>query len=64
VTTSYVDSQAYREIKEDQHPIVVIAAADIVGILRSHGHANPSAVANWLNMEFPSVLRTGFSPTP
>jgi len=35
VTTSYVDSQAYREIKEDQHPIVVIAAADIVVILRS-----------------------------
>jgi hypothetical protein len=48
VTTSYVDSQAYREIKEDQHPIVVIAASDIVGILRSHGHAGPSAVESWL----------------
>ncbi len=52
VTTSYVDSQAYREIKEDQHPIVVIAAADIIGILRSHGHAGPSAVEGWLSTEF------------
>ena len=50
VTTSYVDSQAYREIKEDQHPIVVIAAADIVSILRSHGHADASAVKGWLNI--------------
>ena len=64
VTTSYVDSQAYREIKEDQHPIVVIAAGDIVGILRSHGHADPSAVENWLNVEFPSALQTAMSPAP
>jgi Restriction endonuclease AspBHI N-terminal/Restriction endonuclease len=53
VTTSYVDSQAYREIKEDQHPIVVIAAADIVGVLRSHGHADLASVESWLNTEFP-----------
>jgi site-specific DNA-cytosine methylase len=62
VTTSYVDSQAYREIKEDQHPIVVIAAADIVGILRSHGYAGPQAVENWLNVEFPSAPQTSLAP--
>lgn len=62
VTTSYVDSQAYREIKEDQHPIVVIAAADIVGLLRSHGHRDSSAVENWLNGEFASVPQIGFAP--
>jgi hypothetical protein len=35
VTTSSVDRQAYKEIKEDQHPILVIAASDIVELLRS-----------------------------
>jgi len=35
VTTSYVDAQAYKEIKEDLHPIVVICAADIADILRT-----------------------------
>jgi hypothetical protein len=61
-TTSYVDSQAYREIKEDQHPIVVIAAADILGILRSHGHAGPQAVQKWLDVEFPTEPQTDESP--
>jgi hypothetical protein len=53
VTTSYVDSQAYQEIKEDQHPIVIISAIDIVGLLKSHGHADNAAVGNWLRAEFP-----------
>jgi Restriction endonuclease AspBHI N-terminal/Restriction endonuclease len=53
VTTSYVDLQAYREIKEDQHPIIVIAAADIVGLLRMNGYAEVKAVKVWLEREFP-----------
>jgi Restriction endonuclease AspBHI N-terminal/Restriction endonuclease len=52
ITTSYVDLQAYREIKEDQHPIIVIAAADIVGLLRANGHADVEAVKLWLEGEF------------
>lgn len=52
VTTSYVDLQAYREIKEDEHPIIVIAAADIVGLLRRHGHGDATAVRSWLEREF------------
>ncbi len=55
VTTSYVDLQAYREIKEDQHPIIVIAAADIVGLLRLNGHADVEDVKLWLDREFPLV---------
>jgi hypothetical protein len=53
VTTSWVNTQAYREIKEDQHPIVVIAAADIVALLRASGRSEPAAVAAWLTAEFP-----------
>ena len=54
VTTSCVDLQAYKEIKEDQHPIVVIAAADIVELLRRNGRGRSESVAAWLNEQFPS----------
>jgi Restriction endonuclease AspBHI N-terminal/Restriction endonuclease len=53
VTTSYVDRYAYREIKEDQHPIVIISADDIVRLLRDHGLGEVSALSAWLAAEFP-----------
>lgn len=53
VTTSCVDLQAYKEIKEDQHPIVVIAAADIVELLRRNGKGKLASVRHWLDEEFP-----------
>ncbi len=34
ITTSYVHEQAYKEIMEDGHPILVVSATDIAGILR------------------------------
>jgi Restriction endonuclease AspBHI N-terminal/Restriction endonuclease len=55
VTTSFVDLQAYQEIKEDQHPIIVIAAADIVGLLRVAGHTDVENVKLWLEREFSSL---------
>lgn len=54
VTTSCVDLQAYKEIKEDRHPILVISAADIVELLRRNGRGNLDSVLIWLNEEFPS----------
>jgi hypothetical protein len=51
VTTSYVDLQAYQEIKEDQHPVIVIAATDIVELLRRAGHGTVDAVISWLSTE-------------
>jgi hypothetical protein len=54
VTTTCVDVQAYREVKEDQHPIIVIAAADIVNLLRASGRGSASAVSAWLQTEFPA----------
>jgi len=53
VTTSCVDLQAYKEIKEDQHPILVIAASDIVELLRQNGRGGFESVKRWLNDEFP-----------
>lgn len=56
VTTSFVDLQAYREIKEDQHPIMIIAAADIANILRTHGLGDAAKVERWLRTEFPTAV--------
>ena len=47
VTTSYVDSQAYKEIKEDGHPILILNAKDIADILRNNG-LNSDSVRVWL----------------
>jgi hypothetical protein len=52
VTTSHVDQQAYREIKEDQHPIIVVSARDIIRLLRGAGRSDRKAVQAWLQMEF------------
>lgn len=51
VTTSYLASQAYREIKDDGHPIVIIAAIDIVKLLRARGIGNVDALVEWLGTE-------------
>jgi hypothetical protein len=34
MTTSFVNGQAYREVVEDGHPILIVSASDIAGILR------------------------------
>ena len=52
VTTSHVDQHAYREIKEDQHPIIVVSARDIVRLLRADGRSDRRVVQTWLEMEF------------
>lgn len=55
VTTTWLDLQAYKEIKEDRHPIVIISAADIVGLLRKGGRGTTSDLASWLISEFPDA---------
>jgi hypothetical protein len=55
VTTSWVDLQAYKEIKEDEHPIVVVSAADIADLLRRNGKGGAATVAAWLAEEFPKT---------
>jgi len=52
VTTSFVSDQAYKEIREDQHPIIVIAGVDIVAILRQSGISTLSDLEAWLRTNF------------
>jgi hypothetical protein len=49
VTTSYVSTQAYHELREDQHPVVIIAAADISRILRARGLSAASQIRDWMD---------------
>lgn len=53
VTTSFVNRQAYAEVREDGHPIVIISGRDIVDALRSKGYSDVSAVQAWLDTSFP-----------
>lgn len=48
VTTSYLSDQAYHELKEDKHPVVVIAACDIARLLREKVGVLDD-IQNWLN---------------
>lgn len=52
VTTSYIHNQAYKEIKEDRHPVIIISAKDIVRILKESGYNTEKSVKRWLNLNF------------
>ena len=52
VTTSYVGSQAYKEIREDKHPVILLCGRDIAKLLVSKGHNSVEAVSKWLE-QFP-----------
>ncbi|WP_049729822.1 restriction endonuclease [Dorea sp. D27] len=47
VTTSYVHEQAYKEVIEDEHPILIISGKDIADILRNNG-IDCQTVGEWL----------------
>ena len=51
VTTSYVSLQAYKEILEDKHPVLIISATDISQILISKGINSVEKINQWL-LEF------------
>ena len=49
VTTSAVGKQAYTEIRDDGHPIVVISGRDICEILAQNGITTPGSCDEWLH---------------
>lgn len=53
VTTSYLDLQAYREVVEDGHPIIVISHRDIARLLIERDLTTPGEVQAWLIASFP-----------
>lgn len=55
VTTSYVAQQAYQELRDDRHPVIVLSGRDIVDILTTHQLGTVSATRSWLEREFPKA---------
>ena len=47
VTTSFVGKQAYEEILEDDHPILIVTASDIAAILRRNSITTEN-IHEWL----------------
>lgn len=48
VTTSYVAPQAYEEIREDGHPVILLCGRDIAEILIENGYNSIEVVSKWL----------------
>ncbi|WP_105101275.1 restriction endonuclease [Microbulbifer pacificus] len=48
VTTSYLAPQAYTELKDDNHPVIIISGADIVKILKEK-IGSYLAITKWLS---------------
>lgn len=48
LTTSYVNKQAYSEVIEDGHPILIVTACDIAGILRNNAISSAADTIEWL----------------
>jgi hypothetical protein len=49
VTTSFIDRQAYQEVVDDGHPVIFVAAIDIVRLLRNAGYSSQTLVSSWLD---------------
>ena len=47
ITTSYVNSNAYKEVIEDGHPILIVTACDIAAILRFNSIYSDN-IMSWL----------------
>jgi len=49
VTTSYIGKQAYEEIREDGHPVVLMTGADIAKVLQANGHDSEKKLDAWID---------------
>lgn len=48
VTTSFVNKQAYQEVTDDGHPVLIVAGRDITEALTRNNYSNARSVENWL----------------
>ena len=52
VTTSVIGRQAYKEVREDRHPIIFFCGKDIADTLTTNGYNTPQLVKAMLHDEF------------
>lgn len=48
VTTSFVNKQAYQEVTDDGHPVLIVAGRDIADALTRCNYSDARSVSNWL----------------
>jgi hypothetical protein len=48
-----VDAQAYREIRDDGHPVVILAGRDVVDMLKRSGFDNEETLGKHLMEKYP-----------
>ncbi|MEE4151228.1 restriction endonuclease [Pseudomonas viridiflava] len=53
ITTSWLHDQAYREIVEDGHPVMILSGMDVVDLVKQAGMKEHESVKNWLELSFP-----------
>jgi hypothetical protein len=53
VTPSHLDNQAYKKIREDGHPVVVLAGRDITDILKKSGLDTTTSLRRHLQEKYP-----------
>lgn len=53
LTTSWLHDQAYKEIVEDGHPVMILSGKDVVELLKQAGLKSPEDVTMWLQSSFP-----------
>jgi hypothetical protein len=58
VTTPFVSEQAYRELRDDNHPVVILAGGGIVEVLADHQITTATAAASWLVQNFPRRMQS------
>lgn len=49
VTTSYVSEQAYKELLEDGHPVIIISGGDIIEILTNNRINTKESLLNFMD---------------
>ena len=69
VTTAFIAQQAYKEVREDEHPIVFVTGREIVDILKRMGMNDPPTLCSYLELKFPlgvpgSLANPGERPVP
>lgn len=53
VTTSFIATQAYQEIIEDGHPVIIVSGNDLVTILKDHGYNKIQTLKKLMESDFP-----------
>jgi hypothetical protein len=56
VTTSPLHEQAYKEVRDDGHPVIILAGRDLVKILKDHGLGTKSALLAWLTERYGPLI--------